>query len=141
MAKITISTFTPQRRELRSADPTGETWVKIKPPGMEEEIQRSRMTSKRTYKYDDEGFMEVSIDSNTRLLWAEEIWLTYVDTNLDVVMEGAGDDGEDLEITFDPRKKTDYSTFMQHLLRLPRQIFYEWHHMVTDVVPEWRRPF
>lgn len=141
MAKITISTFTPERRELRSADPSGETWVKIKPPGMEEEIQRGRLTSKRTYRYDDEGFMEVAIDTNTRLLWAEEMWLTYKDTNLHVVLEGAGDDDEDVEITFKPRSKTDYQEFMKALLQLPRQIFYEWHHLVTDVVPEWRRPF
>ena len=138
MAKIKVSAMVPERRELRTADPTGETWVKIKPPGYEEEIERGRLTSKRSYHYTDSGYPVTNVDVNTRLLWAEEIWLTYVETNLEVEM-GQGEDVE--TITFEPRAKSARGEFMEALAKLPPAIVYEWHAMVVDVVPEWTSPF
>jgi len=139
MAKITISALVPERRELRTADPTGETWVKIQPPGYAAETERGRLTSKRSFYYNDAGFSVTDIDVNTRLLWAEEIWLAYIDTNLDVDIEQ--EDGTVVNITFEPRDEISRGEFMGKLAQLPSPIVYEWHAMLVDVVPEWSSPF
>jgi len=142
MATIKVSGFSPVSRDLRGADPTGETWVMIAPPGYAEEMERGRMLSKRSYTYDESGLPVTLVDVNTRMLFAEEIWLTYHSTNLEVDIPSKDNDGEDIvvNITFLPRPKTTRAVFMGKLLQLPPSIVYEWRSAVVDVVRSWAAP-
>lgn len=143
MAKITVSNFHPVSRDLRGADPTGETWVMVTPPGYAEEMERGRLLSKRSYSYDEAGLPITLVDVNTRMLFAEEIWLTYDSTNLEVDIPAKDDDGNDIveTITFLPRRQTSRAMFMKKLLQLPPSFVYEWRSAVVDVVRSWATPF
>lgn len=143
MAKITVSTFSPVSRDLRGADPTGETWVMITPPGYAEEMERGRMLSKRSYTYDEVGLPVTFVDVNTRMLFAEEIWLSYHSTNMEVDIPSKDEDDNDIvvTITFLPRDKTTRAVFMGKLLQLPPAFVYEWRSAVVDVVRSWLTPF
>lgn len=138
MAEITTKTA-PERRELSMSDKTGETFVIIKPPDFRDETIRGRLTSKREYVVDDDGYMNVKVDVNTRLLWAEEIWLTYVESNL--VVKRENEDGNVETITFPPKGELNRAQFMEKLEKVPPKVVWEWHAMVTSVIPEWRDPF
>jgi len=136
---IQVSEFKIETRYLTS-DETGETWVKIRPPDYEAETQRAEMLKHRVVEVDDGGLPRTRVDVNTRTLYAEEIWLTYQDTNL--VVEFVADDEKVTEkITFEPRDKMTRLEFMQKLARLPVGIVYDWHNQVLDVVPGWAFPF
>lgn len=143
MAKITVSAFIPTSRTLRGVDPTGETWVMITPPGYAEEMERGRMLSKRSYSYDESGLPITLVDVNTRMLFAEEIWLSYHSTNMEVDMPTKDEDGNDVivTITFLPRTKTTRGVFMGKLLQLPPPFVYEWRSAVVDVIRSWATPF
>lgn len=135
MATIKVSTLVPQTRELREADPTGKTWVKIKPPGFEQEMERARLTTSRSYRLG-----EVQVNHNSRLLMADEIWLTYAGTNLEVEIV-LDEEGNSEIVKFKPPGETNRGEFMDSLLKLPPKVVNEWHAMVMDVVPEWNVPF
>lgn len=143
MAKITVSSFSPISCDLRGTDPTGETWVMITPPGYAEEMERGRMLSKRSYSYDETGLPVTLVDVNTRMLFAEEIWLSYHSTNLEVDIPSKDADGKDItvNITFLPRDKTTRAVFMGKLLQLPPSFVYEWRSAVVDVIRSWATPF
>ena len=101
------------------------------------------MLSKRSYTYDEIGLPVTLVDVNTRLLFAEEIWLTYHSTNLDLDIPSKDEDGNDFvdNVTFLPRAKTTRVIFMGKLLQLPPPIVYEWRSAVVDVVRSWATPF
>jgi hypothetical protein len=139
MATTKISAFVPQTKELRSVDPKGGVWVKVKPPGWEEESFRGRMLSKRSYRYDELGRLVTEVDCNVRELWAFEIWLTYAETNLDVTIEHG--DGKEEQVTFPPREETNFNEFADLLGKLPPPMVYDWRDQVMAVVPAWRDPF
>ena len=115
----------------------------IAPPGFAEEMERGRLLSKRSYTYDEVGLPITLVDVNTRMLFAEEIWLSYHSTNLDVDVTTQDDEGQDVvvNITFLPRAKTDRGVFMRKLLQLPPAFVYEWRSAVVDVVRSWATPF
>lgn len=139
MAKIQVSASVPEKRELESIDPTGETWVIVKPPTWQEEKRRGRMLSKRKDYFDENGLPATEIDVNTRELTEAELWLTYVDTNLEVDLM----DGDEVveTITFEPKEKTSVNDFLTKLNKLPGSIVYAWREAVVSVVPDWRYPF
>jgi len=138
VAKIQAS-MVPQQVPL-SADPSGETWVVVKPPGWAEEKRRGGMLANRTDYFDESGMPATRVDVNIRELADVEIWLTYVETNLEV--ELLDEDGKVEEtITFKPKAEEDPAGFVRKLSKLPSYIVYSWRAAVVDVVPDWRHPF
>lgn len=138
MAKIQAS-MVPERREL-SVDPSGETFVVVKPPSWVEERQRAEMLKERTDYFDERGMPKTDINVNTRELTELEIWLTYVETNLEV--EFKDKDGKvEKVITFEPKEDIEPREFFRKLAELPGSIVYSWREAVVDVVPDWRYPF
>lgn len=143
MARITVSAATVQRRELKGADPTGETFVMIRPPGMTECQQRAGLLSRHFSYWNTQGNLVQGTDCNAVDLAKHEIWWTHDDTNLEVDIES--DNGEIETVTFKSKRDTSYSEFMESLNKLGTpsaiHIFNEWHSMVLGVVPAWRNPF
>lgn len=141
MTKITLSNLLPQRKQLFSVDPEGEVFVSIKPPGMADEVVRSSHTSKRSYENTVSGTLLTHVDLNTRALWAEEIWLTYNDANIEIELD-IGADADPITININrPREKFTRTQFMNELGKLPSQVINEWHFNVLEVVPMWTSPF
>ena len=136
MAKIKDSAMVPETKKLTEADPSGDDWVIIKPPGWEAEKRRGNLLSSRKYYRDDMGRLVTDVECNIRELWESEIWLTYGGSNLHVEF---GD--ERPEIKFDPDGGEDYATFIDKLAQLPPSIVYEWRLKVLEVVPDWVNPF
>ena len=138
MATIKISALVPQLRNLTSLG--DGAWVKIRPPTYEEELQRGQLISRRSYSYDDTGRQVIQVDVNPRLLWAEELWLTYQEANIDIEIEY--EDSATERVTFDkPRGSITRGTFMENLAKLPPNVIYEWRAMMLDIVPGWSSPF
>ena len=141
MTKITLSNLLPQQKVLYSVDPEGAVFVSIKPPGMEDEVIRSSHTSKRSYENAASGALLTHVELNTRALWAEELWLTYNDANIEIQLD-MGPDTDDILVNIDrPREKFTRTQFMQELGKLPSQVINEWHFNVLEVVPLWTSPF
>jgi len=138
---VEISAVVPEMRRLLNADESGDTWVKIKPPGYEEERQRGQLLKRRSYSYDEDGYLKTDVDCNVRTLWAMEIWLTFHEANVHVIF--TDEDGKTVNEVKIMGKRDDfrYSEFMEQLNQLPPEIVFEWHASVVDVVPDWRSPF
>ena len=80
------------------------------------------------------------VEVNLNDLWALEIWLTYVETNL--VVNFTDPDGKTVKtVKFEPRDQMSRGEFMSRLGQLPPGIVYEWHMAVVDIVRDWAVPF
>jgi hypothetical protein len=139
MATIQASTPVAQTRYLSISDPSGETYVVIRPPDYQAETERGQMLSKRTL-VPDGTMLRTQVDTNLNELWALELWLTYVETNL--VVEFKDEKGEVVKtIKFEPRDQMSRGEFLNRLGQLPPGIVYEWHSCVVDIVRDWAVPF
>ena len=133
---ITVSAQVPTTKYLTATDPSGETYVVIRPPDFAVESERDQILKKRSM--DAEG--RVNVEVNLSALWAVEIWLTYVETNLHV--QFTDEQGEVVkEIKFEPRDKMTRDEFIRRLGELPPGIVYEWHMRLIEVVRDWAVPF
>ena len=139
---VKIADFMPQKREFQSVE---DTWALIAPASYSVETRRSAMIGKGRTVNVSRDRISTGIEANLAALFSLEIWLTYVDTNLEVELpEKIGEDGEVAtwnKITFGPRKEETQRSFMEKIEQLPLYIVYDWHNQVTNVVPEWRVPF
>jgi len=133
MSTIKVSVMAPTRAMLE-ADPTGETWVEIKPPTWTEETIREGLRAKRTHYFDKDGQWRTQTELNLNTLWLWEIWLTYVNTNMEVEVG-------DVTIVFLPKTKMTQADFFDHLTKCGGDIINEWHQKVVEVVQDWRYPF
>lgn len=139
MATITASTPVAQTRYLSISDPAGETYVVIKPPDYQAETERGALLSKRTL-VPDGVMLRTQVDTNLNELWALELWLTYVETNL--VVEFKDEQGNTTKtVRFEPKDQMGRGEFLNRLGQLPPGIVYEWHAAVVDVVRDWAVPF
>ena len=121
------------------SDPTGETYVVIRPPDYAAERARSELLKHRSFIPEGNN-LRTQVEVNLNDLWALEIWLTYQETNLHVIFRD--EDGEiTREIEFEPRGQITREEFMQRLGELPPGIVYEWRAAVVDVVRDWAVPF
>jgi hypothetical protein len=155
--KVTVSEFQPVKAKLVIYDENNEIvsddlWVTLIPPTFRED--RARGDVLRT-AYSSNGSVSLT---NPRLLQAEEIWLTFGGTNLEVELPRLDDDGQiiwkknaddelepELEtISFPENGKEGMTkeTFMNALDRLPEYIVRAWHRLViTKVAGGWAFPF
>lgn len=136
---VTISTPVPVKRDLEMTDPSGETFVLIMPPDFAADRERAEMLKNRSF-VPEGNYFRTQVEYNLNDLWAVEIWLTYVETNLHVVFRDK-DGNVTKEIKFEPRAQMSRSEFMSRLGQLPPGIVYEWHMIVVDIVRDWSLPF
>ena len=132
---IDVTTPVEVTKYLKMADESGQTWVKIKPVDYSAEIERDEALKNR--KITPDG---TQLQINLSSLWALEIWLTYVETNL-VVNYRDGEGNVTRTISFEPRSEMNRMEFLRRLTGLPPGIVYEWHSCVVEVVPDWAVPF
>jgi hypothetical protein len=122
----------PEQKSLLILDNEGEVWVRIRQPSVEEESRRSR-----ALRYDliyDGVRPNFSITSLNTL----ELWLTYEDSNIDVVIRRGKNE---TPIKFKPREQMTEAEFMAEINKLPPNVFIEWVDRMHEVVPEWDLPF
>jgi len=129
---IKISAMTPVKKELDRADPSGETYVMIKPITYRDDMMRGELLKER--EVSSEG--RASKGLNMYLLRAEEMWLTYADGHITLEDE----DGKQSQ-PFSPREEMTRAGFMEALSALPSNIALEWHQKMVEVNPDWAFPF
>ncbi len=133
---IKVTTMVNQTKYLKLSDPDGETYVVIKPPDYQAVMERDELLKNRTVM----PGVGTQVSSNLSQLWAVEIWLTYVETNL--VVEFEDEDGKITKtIKFEPRDQISRVEFIRRLQELPPSIVYEWHTAIIEVVGDWAVPF
>ena len=140
MSTIKVSEMAPVQVNLE-ADPTGETWVQIQPPKWEEEVIREGFRSKRVHFVDTDGQFRTQTDINLYDLWMWEIWLTYVNTNLEVEITDNKEDTAHELVSFLPKEDMTQLDFFRKLRQCGTMVVSEWHRLVMDVVEQWKFPF
>lgn len=139
---IKVSKPVPVKKFLDISDPTGETYVIIRPPSPGAINERAMELSKRTPTV-SEGYYHTQVDVNTERLHRLEIWLTYEDTNLKI--EVTDDDGEVVEvIEFKPRNlmtRREFEETLDRIAVVAYGVLVEWNQRVREVVPQWDSPF
>jgi len=129
---IKISPITPVKKELDQADPSGETYVMIKPITYRDDMARGELLKER----ETSNTGRASKGINMYFLRAEELWLTYADAH--IVLED--EDGKQSE-PFGPREEMTRDDFMKALIALQPAIVFEWHQKIVEVNPDWAFPF
>jgi hypothetical protein len=132
---IQAASLLAQKRVLTDVDPSGETWVYVRPATGREHLRRGDLL--RT-SYSAAGVVS---DTNPVLLAQMEIYLTCggEDGTIGsiVVIYGEKDQRE-----FFSKKKDEYTQrqFFAELSDLPISVFRDWHRQVITVNEEWTFP-
>lgn len=126
---IKTSAIAPVKKELIRVDPSGETYVMIKPITYRDDMMRGELLKEREVSsaYGSKGL-------NIYILRAEELWLTYASAH--IVLED--EDGKQTEPFSEEMTRT---AFMEALSALQPAIVLEWHQMLVEVNPDWAFPF
>lgn len=139
---VKIADFLPQKRDFNNIE---DTWALISPPTFRIAKLRSAVVGKGRTVNVSNTRISTGSEANVAALFAQEIWWTYEDTNLEVELPlKIGEDGEVEEwekIVFAPRADEKQRDFLNKVDRLPLYIVYDWHNQVVDVIPEWQLPF
>jgi len=121
----------------RTVDPSGDTWVYVRPATGREHLSRAEML--KEISYEPNG--AVVVRANPILLQFEEIWLTAgnEDGKVGNIVVHRGDDKR---IFFEKSIK-DYtrSEFMEELADLPPIVLANWVVVVRRLNAAWRNPF
>lgn len=157
--QVEVSEFQPVKEQLRLYDSLGnvlpgseDVWVRLVPPTFREDKARGNLIRIRY-----EGASITSM-ANPRVLQAEDIWLTFGGTNLEVLVPKLDENGEPVfkqnedgiaypvneTISFpqDGKKSIAREEFMRRLDQLPEFIVQAWHTLViTTVARDWAFPF
>lgn len=126
---IKVSEMTPVKKHLTGVDPSGDSWVLIKPITYRDDMQRGELLKER-----EMGAGGAGKGINMYLLRAEEIWITYA--NAHIVLED--EDGKEAQPFTEEMTKKEFMTVLEGLL--PAVVF-EWHGKLVEVNPDWAFPF
>jgi hypothetical protein len=129
---IKVSGMAPTKKHLDGVDPSGDSWVLIKPITYRDDMRRGELLKERETATTRAGSVTKGI--NMYLLRAEELWLTYGGAH--IVLEDK--DGEETQPFSDEMTKTE---FMAALESLEPPIVLEWHMKLVEVNPDWAFPF
>ena len=132
----------PVKKLLDSSDPSGDTWVMIKPATYRDDILRGELL--KDSRLVASGVQGVGMQSfvNQYALRAEEIWLTFEGAHL--VLEGEDEKGKiSAEEPFKDKTRANWSRgeFMDALDLLPPFVVIEWSRKVIEVNADWALPF
>lgn len=126
---IKISAMTPVKKHLEGVDPSGDSWVLIKPITYRDDMLRGELLKEREMTTTGLGK-----GLNMYQLRAEELWLTYAGAN--IVLED--EDGKEAQPFTDEMTKAE---FMAVVGPLVPAIVLEWHQKLVEVNPDWAFPF
>lgn len=133
---IKASPVTPVKKELKRSDPSGDTWVLVKPASTREDLLRGELLKTQEVSWDDEGRIATRVVVNQYQLQLEEVWLTFGGGH--VVLEK--EEGED-ETLFPNGEKTTRPDFFADIMKIPPSARNEWVGLVREVNPAWLYPF
>lgn len=123
---IKISAMTPQKKILSEADPSGDTYVMIKPVSYRDDMARGEFLKERE--------IATGKGINMYTLRAEELWLTYAGVH--IVLES--EDDKQAQPFSEGMTK---ASFMEALSALHTDVVLEWHSKMVEVNPDWAFPF
>jgi len=138
---IKAASVIPVKKVLDGVDPSGETWVQIKPATYRDEMVRGEMLKDRQYAIDDEYGVVTKVGVNLYQLHAEEIWICYHSAQIKIESTDEKTGKAIVQEPFKPKEKMGRGEFMAELARLPRAVVSEWHRRVTEVNSDWQYPF
>lgn len=118
----------PVKKELRECDPSGDTWVMIRPITFRDDLLRGDF-----------------LGGNKALLKAQELWITYpTKEELDgrppchiVIEDKAGNESE----PFGDKEEMGRQKFIEALEKLDPEIVFEWYKKMLELNPGWTYPF
>jgi hypothetical protein len=120
--------------KLLKADPTGETWVRIKQATMGEDAVLSAMWAKTAWEFDDalKGKVKQYNDVSRAQIMGEQVRLTLLECNIT--------DHEDKPLfpNVDPAVVRAHDAFYDAWSQLPAAWAEEIHEAVLQVNPQWR---
>ena len=136
---VRVSTPTNLTKKLVGLDQSGETYITLRPADFQAEQERGEALKNRTL-VPMNGYWRTRTEVNLGDLWALEIWLAYVETNL--VVEFTDEHGKVVKtVSFKPRSETNRGEFMASLGQLPGEMVAEMHQKVLEIMPDWAVPF
>ena len=133
---LKASPVTPVKKELSAADPSGDTWVLVKPVSTREDLARGELLKTQEVSWDDEGRIATRVVVNQIELQLRELWLTFGGGH--IVLEHEGGKKEEL---FKKGEETTWSEFFEDVMKIPKTARNEWVRLVREVNPAWLYPF
>lgn len=124
-----------QTIKLLKADPSGETWVRIKQATMGEDAVLSALWAKTSWEFDDDdrGKVKQYNDVSRAQITGEQVRLTLLECNI------TDHEGKPLFLTVhNPEGKYERELFYQAWSKLPASWAAEIHEAVLQVNPQWR---
>ena len=141
---ITATPVTPQVKKLTDLDPSGDTWVWVKPNTARMDLLRAQLL--QTQEWTSDGrFIRVVVNPVELQHW--QIWLAAGGPNGDIghiILEEKDEKGVVTETQLMPKKKDDYSgftEFQQDLFKCPPALISHWTAAIYDVNRSWLYPF
>lgn len=132
---LKASLVTPVKRELSVADPSGDTWVLIKPASTREDLARGELLKTQEVSWDDEGRIATRVVVNQYELQLREMWLTFGGGH--IVLES--EDGKKEEL-FKKGEEITWQDFFSDAMKIPTQARNEWARLVREVNRAWLFP-
>lgn len=121
----------------RTVDPSGDTWVYVRPATSREHLARAEMLKETSYEPDG----TIVVRGNPVLLQFEEIWLTAgnEDGKVGNIVVHRGDEKR----VFFEKPFDDYTRaeFMEELSDLPPMVVVNWVVVVRRLNKAWQSPF
>ena len=121
----------------RTVDPSGDTWVYVRPATGREHLSRGELLKETSYELNG----AIVVRANPILLQFEEIWLTAgnEDGKVGNIVVQRGDEKR----VFFEKSINDYtrSEFMEELTALPPMVLANWVVVVRRVNIAWQSPF
>lgn len=123
-----------QTIKLLKADPTGETWVRIKQATTGEDAILSGLWAKTALEWDDasQGKVKQYNEVSRAQIRAEAVWLTLLECNI------TGKDKKPLFPAIDHMARRDKGKFFTAWNPLPPEWSEEIYEAVLEVNPQWR---
>lgn len=112
-------------------DPSGLTTVTLREPRFAETARRQQYWSRTEVEHAGIFAREIH-DKTIADLATLEMWLTFVDSNIEIE---SNKEGEESYCPF--YKDMPFDEFVETLLLLEDELVIEWHSKVLDLKPEW----
>lgn len=126
-----------QKMELKNLDPSGDTWVWVRPATGRACLQRGELLTNKIVTPDG-----LQPQCNPVMLQNEEIWLTAGNEDGEIGHIVVEYEGEDEPRIFFQKKKDDYtkSEFLKELMELPPIVAATWVSLVRQANQAWIFP-
>jgi hypothetical protein len=136
--------ITPVKKELLSSDPSGDTWVMVRPITWRDDLVRGEQLKNKQTRLEAMAVTKATV-VNSYSLRAHELWITYPSKDelsgakpCHIVVEHP--DGSTSE-PFGDKEEMGMQGFMQALEQMPPNLVLEWHNKMIEVNPGWAYPF